>query len=203
MRTLPVVRMARWPQVVAGALMLLSGVAWGKAPAARPPAPAARRAARSAVQALTAAPDRLTLQGPYAEAHVLVAGHLAGGGTRDVSDEVALSVADPKVAAVDEDRTVRPRGDGRTTLVARLQGREVRVPVEVRGVAKAGPPRFLTDVLPLLRHSHPNVIRDACRTLAALGNKANIPAIEPLLNHTSKEVRKDAQDAIDALRAKR
>src|SRR5438876_994413 len=41
MRTLPVVRMARWPQVVAGALMLLAGAAWGKAPAARPPAPAA------------------------------------------------------------------------------------------------------------------------------------------------------------------
>src|SRR5207302_405037 len=86
---------------------------------------------------------------------------LSGG----LDDEVALSVADPKVAAVDEDRTVRPRGDGRTTLVARLQGREVRVPVEVRGVAKAGSPRFLTDVLPLLTKAGCN--QGACHGAAA------------------------------------
>src|SRR5260370_38153463 len=101
MRTLPVVRMARWPQVVAGALMLLAGAAWGKAPAARPPAPAARRAARSAIQGLTAAPDRLTLQGPDAEAHGLGAGHLARGRPRGGGGGVRPSGAGPEGAAGD------------------------------------------------------------------------------------------------------
>ena len=63
--------------------------------------------------------------------------------------------------------------------------------------------KTVADILPLLHHSHLNVIRDACRTLAALGNKTNIPAIEPLLKHADKEVRKDAQDAITILSAKR
>jgi len=58
------------------------------------------------------------------------------------------------------------------------------------------------DILPLLNHKHPNVIRDACRTLAVLGNKDLIPQIEPLLNHPEAAVKKDAQDAIYKLRQK-
>jgi mono/diheme cytochrome c family protein len=82
-----------------------------------------------------------------------------------VSGEVALSVADARVAAVDADGTVRPRGDGETAVVARLRGRMVRVPVQVRGMAKAGPPRFLTDVLPVLTKAGCN--QGACHGAAS------------------------------------
>ena len=58
------------------------------------------------------------------------------------------------------------------------------------------------DIMPFLKHAHPNVIRDACRTLAVLGNKDLIPQIEPLLNHPQAAVKKDAQDAIYKLRQK-
>jgi HEAT repeat protein len=58
------------------------------------------------------------------------------------------------------------------------------------------------DILPCLTSSNPNVIRDACRTLAVLGNKDVIPSIEPLLKHSRADVRKDAQDAIDKLQVK-
>ena len=60
----------------------------------------------------------------------------------------------------------------------------------------------VSEVLPCLKHANSFVVRDACRTLAVIGTKAVIPAIEPLLNDPIKAVQKDAQDAIGALRTK-
>ncbi len=129
-------------------LALTAGAAYAHAP--KPGARAARRTAAPPLQALIPFPSSITLRGPYAEARVLIQGRLPGGGARDVSGEAALAVADPRVAVIDADGIVRPRGDGNTVLIARLQRRTARVPIAVRDVAKAGPPRFLTDVLPVL-----------------------------------------------------
>jgi HEAT repeat protein len=60
----------------------------------------------------------------------------------------------------------------------------------------------VSEITPLLKSSHILIVRDACRTLAVLGNKDVIVSIEPLLNHPDGNVRKDAQAAIVALRAK-
>jgi HEAT repeat protein len=57
-------------------------------------------------------------------------------------------------------------------------------------------------VLPLLHHTSAKLICEACRTLGIIANKEAIPSIEPLLNDKRADVRKDAQDAIDKLRAK-
>ena len=57
-------------------------------------------------------------------------------------------------------------------------------------------------ILPLLHHDSGNVIRDACRTLAVMGDKSVIPAIEPLLKDKREDVRKDAEDALATLRAR-
>jgi HEAT repeat protein len=57
-------------------------------------------------------------------------------------------------------------------------------------------------ILPLLHNDSANVVRDACRTLAVIATKEYIPSIEPLLDDKRDNVRKDAQDAIDKLRAK-
>lgn len=62
-------------------------------------------------------------------------------------------------------------------------------------------PEAVPDILTCLTSSNSNVIRDACRTLAVLGDKSIVPSIEPLLKHSRADVRKDAQDAIDALSA--
>jgi HEAT repeat protein len=60
----------------------------------------------------------------------------------------------------------------------------------------------IPEITPLLNSPTPNVVRDACRTLAELGNKELIPSIEPLLKHADKRVQTDAQDAIYKLKAK-
>ena len=61
-------------------------------------------------------------------------------------------------------------------------------------------PGAVAEILPLLKSSNANVMRDACRTLAVLGTKDNIPAIEALLSNPQPAVKKDAQDAIFQLR---
>ena len=63
-------------------------------------------------------------------------------------------------------------------------------------------PESVPDIVACLNHPNSNVMRDACRTLAVLGDTSNIPAIEPLLKHSRSDVRKDAQDAINALSAR-
>jgi hypothetical protein len=60
----------------------------------------------------------------------------------------------------------------------------------------------VSQITPSLTHPNTHVVRDACRTLAVLGNKESIPSIEPLLKHVEPAVRKDAQDAITSLRSK-
>jgi HEAT repeat protein len=57
-------------------------------------------------------------------------------------------------------------------------------------------------IIPLLHHDSANVVCDACRTLAVIGNKDLVPSIEPLLDDKRENVRKDAQDALEKLRAK-
>jgi HEAT repeat protein len=60
----------------------------------------------------------------------------------------------------------------------------------------------IPDIKMCLNSPTPNVMRDACRTLAVLGTKTDIPAIEPLLTNKNPAVQKDANDAIFALKEK-
>jgi hypothetical protein len=53
----------------------------------------------------------------------------------------------------------------------------------------------------LLNYKSGNVIRDTCRTLAVIGNMDVIPSIQPLVDSPDKEIKKDAQDAVAALKA--
>lgn len=128
---------------------LVVGLPAAAAPPTKVVAPRAPRPTLRVV-ALTATPDAITLDGRYTEARALVEARLESGEKRDVTGEVAWNVADPAIAAVDAGGTVRPRNDGRTTLIARLGGREAKVPIVVRGFAAATPPRFKTDVMPVL-----------------------------------------------------
>ena len=71
--------------------------------------------------------------------------------------------------------------------------------IALRGLKAA---EALPEIVPLLNHAAPNVVRDACRTIAVLGGKEHIPLIEPLLKSADPRIQKDAQDAIFALKAK-
>ena len=87
-----------------------------------------------------------------------------------------------------------------TTMLKAAEPREVMdALISLRGLKAA---QTVPDILPLLQDKTPNVVRDACRTLAVHGNKSTIAALEPLLNHPNAAVKKDAQDAIFTLKNK-
>jgi HEAT repeat protein len=72
----------------------------------------------------------------------------------------------------------------------------------LRGVQASAVAGTVPKVLQFLKNSNTHLMRDACRTLAAIGNKDLIPQIEPLLKNPERAVRLDAQDAINALQSK-
>ena len=62
--------------------------------------------------------------------------------------------------------------------------------------------KISAEIMPLLKNEEIHIVRDAIRTLGALGNKNSLPAIEPLLKHTNSDVKKDAREAIAAIEKK-
>lgn len=113
-------------------------------------APAAKKAAPILALSLRVTPSKIVLTSPYAENRVLVEAQTGAKTALDMSGSAKLSIADPKIATVDEDGTVRAQHDGSTNLLVRCAGKEQRIPVVVSGVKKAAPPRFVTDVIPVL-----------------------------------------------------
>jgi HEAT repeat protein len=69
----------------------------------------------------------------------------------------------------------------------------------LRGTANAS---SVPAIVPLLLHPDRYVKRDACRTLAVIGDKSLVPAIEPLLGNPDHEVAEDARVAITRLQGK-
>lgn len=64
--------------------------------------------------------------------------------------------------------------------------------------------RKLSDeIVLLLKDKEIHVVRDAMRTLGALGNKDVIPALEPFLKHMRLDVKRDAREAIAAIQKKK
>lgn len=62
--------------------------------------------------------------------------------------------------------------------------------------------KLTAEVVLLLNDKELHVVRDAIRTLGALGNKATVPAIEPFLKHQRQDVKRDAKEAIAVLEKK-
>jgi hypothetical protein len=97
--------------------------------------------------ALHVRPDAVLLTGPRALVQLTVTGHWPDGKERDLTRDATLAFQDPAVAGVDADGLLRPRGDGKTTLLVRAGGKEARVPVTVRDFANDPPVSFRREVI--------------------------------------------------------
>lgn len=102
------------------------------------------------IRTLTITPQQIALSGRYAECRPLVNGVDSSGAQRDLSAMAVLTVSDPKIAVLDSEGTLRPRKDGSAYLIARYSGLVARIPLAVKGITAAAPPRFLADVMPVL-----------------------------------------------------
>jgi len=105
--------------------------------------------------AFTGGEPRFVLEGPYHSARVLVE-ERRGALVRDVSAQLTLRVADPKVAFL-ANGTLWPKSDGVTVLIATQGTQTLQIPVVVKGMKGAKPPRFVSDVVPVLTRAGCNM----------------------------------------------
>ena len=102
------------------------------------------------LQGLFVSPQKAALSGKYDEVHLLTESKTQSGSLKDVTGASLFAVEDAGIASIDKSGVVRGVKDGKTFAVARFQGRQVRIPVTIAGLAKPIAPRFITDVLPIL-----------------------------------------------------
>ena len=132
---------------------------------------------------LVVLPEAVTLDGPHAGQRFLVE---ARDGTAFVGDrtaDVRFSVDNPRVAKVEPDGTVRPVGNGVASLVASVDGREVRAAVTVRNMNRDESWSFRNHVEPVLTKAGCN--SGACHGAAAGKNgfRLTLRAYGPETDH--------------------
>jgi WD40 repeat protein/mono/diheme cytochrome c family protein len=103
----------------------------------------------AAVAALEVRPKEVRLTNRFAYVQLIVTGRLTSGGTIDATRMVEPSLS-AEIAEVSRSGLVRPKADGKGTLVLRLQGKSASVPVTVLGVHTAPKVDFVHDVAPVL-----------------------------------------------------
>ena len=101
------------------------------------------------VQSLAADPDSVALAAASDYAQLLLTAQLADGSRVDVTRLVEWTI-EGGVGAVSATGLFQPKQDGKGTLIARLQGQAVQVPVQVEGFQRRLEPDFIRDVNPVL-----------------------------------------------------
>jgi hypothetical protein len=91
--------------------------------------------------ALVVIPEKIRLGDPREARQLIVTGLFADGAVRDLAHLAAIEPDGSGVVSV-ESGYVSAKGDGRTSIVVRFEGREVRVPAEVAGFERPGPVSF-------------------------------------------------------------
>ncbi len=115
--------------------------------------------------AIALLPGGVRIDGPKFAQRFLVERQDDHAWTADLSDKATYRIEDPQVASVDHGGTVRPVGNGTTTLVARVDGQEARAEVVVTGMGVDRPWSFKNHVLPVLTKAGCN--QGACHGAAA------------------------------------
>jgi hypothetical protein len=130
-------------------------------------------------------PRTARLSGPEAVQRFVVVGEFADGSRRDLTIEARFASKTPEIVRVDESGKARPVADGQGEVIARVEGVEAVVPVEVH---KAARPRLVS-----FRHEiEPVLTRLGCNQGACHGSqhgkggfKLSLLGFEPEPDHTA------------------
>jgi hypothetical protein len=128
-------------------------------------------------------PSTITLTGPHASQRLLALAEEAGQVVGDRSSKATFAVADPKVARVEADGTVRAVGDGETTVTATLDGRKATAAVKVVQAKEPFTWSFRNHIIPALTRAGCN--SGACHgALAGKGGmKLSLRGYDPEADH--------------------
>ena len=134
------------------------------------------------VVAVDAHPAKIELANPYAAAQVLLSGRLDDGDFVDVTREAKFDDAGGLVA-IDARGRVRPKRDGEGTLHATFGGRDVAIPVAVRGADGAYEPSFCNDVIPVMSRLGCNAGTCHGSAKGKNGFKLSLRGYDPAFDH--------------------
>ena len=97
---------------------------------------------------LRISPESVILDGPEASQQILV---IEKDARRiDRTRDVQMQVVHPHIARIDKTGLIEARGEGKTVLLVQHQGKEIRVPIEVRNYTTPAPVSFEQQIIPLL-----------------------------------------------------
>ncbi len=102
----------------------------------------------AALEKLLVFPPDVSLVTAKDQQTLVVQAVYADGITRDVTDRVQWTLADPKIVRL-EGAKLRPAADGETKLTAAFEGQTVTIPVRVSRAAEPRPVSFKLDVMPI------------------------------------------------------
>jgi Protein of unknown function (DUF1553)/Protein of unknown function (DUF1549) len=94
-------------------------------------------------------PHDITLTGPHASQRLLIAAEEGGAVTGDQTVQATFTSANPAVAVVDAG-TVRPVGDGETTITATVDGKQANAKVKVVRAKETIDWSFRNHVIPMM-----------------------------------------------------
>ncbi|MCS7161691.1 MAG: DUF1549 and DUF1553 domain-containing protein [Gemmatales bacterium] len=126
--------------VVAGASS--HATAWAQASAAPP-------LGQGELRSISLEPERVTFRGVDQLRQLLVTGHYANGGVRDLTCTASYRVANPQVARVEAGGLLVSVGNGTTEVVAEVGGQVARVQVVVSEAERETPIHFVHDIVPI------------------------------------------------------
>ena len=108
------------------------------------------------------------------------------GVTRDVTSQASLSLANKKLAKL-EQATLSPLADGRTELRVKFRGKSIVVPVKVERAASEEPISFVRDVMPVFTKAGCNAgaCHGASRPARRLNARYGRPHLTAELRHRS------------------
>jgi hypothetical protein len=132
---------------------------------------------------LRVTPAAIVLESPEATQQILADTQAEDGRAIDLTRAAEYASNDPAVAVVDATGLVEPRAEGRTEIVVRHEGHEVRVPVEVRGIARPAPVSFEHQIIPILTKAGCNTGGCHGKAEGQNGFKLSVFGFDPAADH--------------------
>jgi hypothetical protein len=116
----------------------------------QPAMPASHKTSLLGLAKISILPTTVSITGPHYAQRIVVEGIFADGHQEDLTSVATVAISKPEVANLDDDKTVRPAGDGDATITATLQGRQASAPLTVKDYSTATAWSFRNDVLPVM-----------------------------------------------------
>jgi hypothetical protein len=135
------------------------------------------------LRSLSALPEKVVLRGADQVQQLVVTGHFANGGVRDVTHDAVLHVVHPTVARVERGGLLVALKKGTTEVVAEVQGKSVKVPITVEGADREQAINFSNEIVPIFSKLGCNA--GACHGKASGQNgfKLSLLGFEPTVDY--------------------